>query len=164
MQKHNEGVLKVDITELSTIEAEDHVAFQLEPGGQSFSIEGDDAAIDRALTRLTAPRADIAALLRKRDGSPDPIVKRVIATNVLTKEVYRSNYRHWYSGMSRYYWPTAQEEEAMFNSIEEGWQVIFDFAMSVTCRLPDGRLVAVDRKGKIVAPSPYSPAMMQKVE
>jgi hypothetical protein len=34
--------------------------------------------------------------------------------------------------------------------------------MSVTCRLPDGRLVAVDRRGKIGAPSIYAPARQQQ--
>jgi hypothetical protein len=110
----------MELDQLSAVETEEKVTFKLESGGQSFSIEGDDAAIDRALARLTGPRADIAALLRERDGSPEPIVKRVIATNVLSKEVYRANYRHWYSRMSKYYWPSEREENAMWDAIEEG--------------------------------------------
>ena len=34
--------------------------------------------------------------MRQRDGSPEPIVKRVLALNVPSKEVQRENYRQWY--------------------------------------------------------------------
>ena len=144
----------MDIAQLTEVETKEGIRFRLEPGG-SLSVEGEDAAIDRVLAQID--RHEVAKLVRQRDGSPEPIVKRVLALNVLSKEAYRENYRSWYRRMSEYYQPSEAEEEKMFSVIEEGWEVLFDFAHSVTCRKPDGVLVAVDRKGRISPPSPYTP-------
>jgi hypothetical protein len=152
-------IATMTIEELNKIESHEKVKFALEPGGL-FTVEGEDAAVDRALGQID--RNEIVALLRERDGSLEPIVKRIIPLNVLSKAAYRENYKRWYSAQSGYYHPTEAEEDRMFAAIEEGWEVLFDFAHSVTCRLPDGRLVAVNRKGKIDPPSPYSPHLAVK--
>jgi hypothetical protein len=145
----------MDIAELSAIESEEEVIFKLKPGGK-FTIKGTDPAIAKALARITS-RDEVAAALRERDGEVEPIVEREISTNVLSKEAYRENYRGWYKQRSEYFQPSEAEEEKMFSVIEEGWEVLPDFAHSVTCRKPHGVLVAVDRKGRITPPSPYTP-------
>lgn len=144
----------MNLTELTELLTKENVKCALESGGL-MSIEGEDAAVDRVLAQID--RHEIAKLVRQRDGSPEPIVKRVLALNVLSKNAYRENYRSWYKQRSEYYQPSEAEEENMFSVIEEGWEVLFDFAHSVTCRLPNGVLVAVDRRGRITPPSPYSP-------
>jgi hypothetical protein len=144
----------MDIATLTEVETKENIKFSLEPGG-GLSVEGEEAAIDRALAQID--RHEVAQLLRRRDGSPEPIVKRVLALNVLSKAAYRQNYRTWYMGQSQYHQPSEAEEEKMFSVIEEGWEVLFDFAHSVTCRKPNGVLVSVDRRGRISAPSPYTP-------
>jgi hypothetical protein len=148
----------MNIAELAQIETDAGITFKLEPGG-GLSVEGEDAAIDRVLAQID--RHEVARLVRQRDGSPEPIVKRVLALNVLSKAAYRENYRSWYKARSEYYQPSEAEEEKMFSAIEEGWEVLFDFAHSVTVRKPNGLLVQVDRKGRISPPSPYSPHLMK---
>lgn len=144
----------MDIEQLAEVETKEGIKFALKPGG-ALSVEGKDAAINRVLAQID--RHEVAKLVRERDGSPEPIVKRVLALNVYSKATYRANYRLWYSAQSSYYQPTEAEEEKMFSVIEEGWEVLFDFAHSVTCRKPNGVLVAVDRRGRITPPSPYTP-------
>lgn len=144
----------MDIATLTEVETKEGIKFALEPGG-GLSVEGEDAAIDRALAQID--RHEVAQLLRRRDGSPEPIIRRVISLNVLSKETYRKNYISWFSGRSEYYKPSEAELDQMFGAIEEGWEVLFDFAHSVTCRKPNGVLVAVDRRGRITPPSPYTP-------
>ena len=83
----------MDIAQLAEVETKEGIKFALEPGG-ALSVEGEDAAIDRVLAQID--RNEVAKLVRQRDGSPEPIVKRVLALNVPTKEVYRENYITWF--------------------------------------------------------------------
>jgi hypothetical protein len=152
--KREKGDPKVDIAQLAEVETKEGVKFALEPGG-GLSVEGEDAAIERVLAHVD--RNEVAKLVRERDGSPEPIVKRVLALNVLSKATYRANYITWYSGKSDYYKPSEAELDKMFSMIEEGDEVCFDFAHSVTVRKPNGLLVAVDRRGRVSPPSPYTP-------
>ena len=149
----------MDLEQLTEVETKEGIKFALEPGGR-LSVEGEDAAVDRALAQID--RSEIVALLRERDGSPEPIVKRIIPLNVLNKATYRENYIKWYSGMSEYYRPSEAELDKMFSAIEEGDEVLFDFAHSVTVRKPNGLLVAVDRRGRINPPSPYTPHAVKR--
>jgi hypothetical protein len=49
----------------------------------------------------------------------------------------------------------------MFGACEEGDEIIFDFAHSFTVRKLDGRLLQIDRRGRVAPPSAYSPAVRQ---
>ena len=149
----------MDIAELSAIESELEVVFKLRPGGK-FTIKGTDPAIAKALARITS-RDEVAAALRERDGDPEPIVEREIATGVPSLEVQKENYITWYQQRSTYYHPTEKELELMFSKVEPGDEVLPDFAHSFTVRKPNGLLVQVDRKGRISPPSPYTPHLVK---
>ena len=49
----------------------------------------------------------------------------------------------------------------MMAAVVEGDLIIPDFALSFSVVKPNGRVVAVNRRGEVVAPSPYSPALAQ---
>src|ERR1700730_14163362 len=116
----------MDIAELSAIETEEEVVFKLKPGGK-FTIKGTDPAIARALARITS-RDEVAALLRERDGDPEPVVEREIAWNVPSLATQKKRYIEWYSARPTYYHPTAAELDTMFSALKEGDQILFDFA------------------------------------
>jgi hypothetical protein len=143
----------MDIEELTAIEIEEEVVFKLKPGGK-IGVKGEGPAIDRALARID--RAEVAALLRERDGSPEEIVEREIALNVPSKAAQRDNYVMWFGAKSDYYKPS-EADDVMFSKGDEGDEILPDFAHSFTCRKPDGRLIQIDRKGRITPPSPYTP-------
>jgi hypothetical protein len=148
------------IEKLNTIQAEESVEFRLKPG-ERFIVVGTDSAITKALARLTGPRDEIAKLLRERDGDVEPVVERVIATNVPSLAIQRANYTHWLLSKSGYYRPTPEQMDKMFSVLEEGDEVLPDFAHSFTIRRQDGLLLQVDRRGRISEPSIYSPALKQ---
>jgi hypothetical protein len=50
----------------------------------------------------------------------------------------------------------------MMAAVEPGDLIIPDFALSFSVVKPSGRVVAVNRRGEVVAPSPYSPALAQQ--
>ena len=144
----------MDLEELTQVETKEGIKFTLVPGG-GLSVEGEDAAIDRVLAQID--RHEVAKLVRQRDGSPEPIVKRVLALDVPSRQVQRENYVAWYKARSQYYWPSESELDVMFSKVEENDLVLPDFAHSFSVRKPNGLLVQVDRKGRISPPSPYTP-------
>jgi hypothetical protein len=52
----------------------------------------------------------------------------------------------------------------MIAACEEGDELLFDFAHSFTVRKPDGRLISINRRGKVERPSVYSPHLPKPIE
>ena len=154
----------MDINELQQIETEEGVVFSLN-SERKVEATGRAESIDRALKRI-GDREELVGLLRQRQGLPEvdeePIVTRTIPVGVPPVEITKRNYKTWYEKRPKYFWPKPEEFERMFAAVEEGDEVIFDFAHSFTVRKPNGLLVQVDRKGRVSAPSPYSPAIQGK--
>jgi hypothetical protein len=148
------------ITGLSQIETEETVKFKLLAGGR-FVIRGKPTAQEKALARIADCRDEIPALLEERDGDTEAITERVIATNIPSLAIQRELYVAWFSGRSEYYKPTLRELDLMMAAVEEGDLIIPDFALSFSVLKPNGRVVAVNRRGEVIAPSPYSPALAQ---
>jgi hypothetical protein len=154
----------MDIQEIEKIETEEGVKFSLNDATGRIVTSGSEAAVDRALVRIALFRDELGEALRLRQGLPKPaerIVTREVSTNVPSKEVLRANYVRWFSAQPKYYWPTEQELDLMFAQVNEGDEVIPDFAHSFCVRRPNGLLVSVDRKGRVSQPSPYSPAVQK---
>ncbi len=151
----------MDMAELQMIEAEEAVAFSLKGNGK-IAVKGKNAAVDRALERIAGHRDEVAVLLRERGTVEEEDVVREIASTVPSLAVQRQNYIAWFSARSTYYHPSAAQLDAMFAACNEGDEIIFDFALSFTVRKPDGRLLQIDRRGRVVPPSPYSPAVADK--
>lgn len=147
----------MDIAELQVIETEEGVAFSLRDNGK-IRVKGKNSAVDRALERIAGHRDEVAALLRERGSVEDEDVVREIASSVPSLAVQRQNYIAWFSMRSTYYHPTAAQLDIMFAACEEGDEIIPDFALSFTVRKPDGRLLQIDRRGRVTPPSAYSPA------
>lgn len=150
----------MDRVEIEKIETEEGVAFSLTEAGR-IAAKGPAPAVDRALARILIDRGEVAALLRERQGLPDPaaaIVTREVSPNVPSLAIQRANYITWTLRKSTYYQPTEQELDTMFSVLEEGDEILPDFARSFSVRKPDGRIISVDRKGRIGQPSPYGPA------
>jgi hypothetical protein len=149
------------IEELQGIEAEG-VKLSLSEATGRIVTAGPEAAVDRALMRIAPFRDELAEVLRERQGLPAPgqkIVVREVSPNVPSKAVYRENYRTFFTARGVYFTPTEEEIDRMFAAVDEGDEIIFDFAHSFTVRKPNGLLVAVDRKGRVTPPSPYTPAL-----
>lgn len=154
----------MDIVELEQIEKDQGVSFSLSDVGR-IAAKGLVAAVDRALARIVPFRAEVAALLRERQGVPDPdsvIISREISPDVPPLAAQRAKYLSWLSSKPEYFQPSAEELDRMFSVLEEGDEILPDFAHSFTVRKPDGRLISVDRKGRCGEPSQYSPAMKLK--
>lgn len=150
------------IEDLSAIETEEGVKFKLLAGGKGFTIKGKPRAQDKALARIADCRDEIPALLEERDGDGEEITERVIATDVPSLEIQRENYVAWFSGRGEYYKPTPEQLDLMIAAVEPGDLIVPDFALSFSVVKPNGRVVAVNRRGEIVAPSPYTPALAQQ--
>jgi hypothetical protein len=151
----------VTIEELQQIESEEAVAFSLSETGR-IAAKGPEAAVDRALVRIASFRDEVAALLRKRQGLPEPgeaIVVREVSSSVPSLEVQKENYRRWFTVRGSYYTPSEEQLSRMWSALEADDEVIFDFAHSITVRKRNGLLIAINRKGEITQPSPYSPAV-----
>jgi hypothetical protein len=148
------------VTDLNQIETEEAVKFRLLPN-RRFLIKGKPSAADRALARI-ANRDEIPTLLIERDGDGEVVTERIIPTGVPTLAVQRERYVAWFIGRSEYYKPTAAQLDLMMAAVQEGDLLVFDFALSFTVIKPNGRVVAVNRRGEICEPSPYSPAMTQQ--
>jgi hypothetical protein len=156
-QKGGQGMTVADLNQIETDEA---VKFKLLPD-RRFVIKGKPSASDRALARIADCRNEIPDLLIERDGDGEVVTERIIPTGVPSLEIQRERYIAWYSGRSGYYQPSPEQLDRMMAACEEGDLLIFDFALSFTVIKPNGRIVGVNRKGEIVPPSPYSPAMQQ---
>jgi hypothetical protein len=154
----------VENNELQQIEAENGVVFSLN-GERKVEATGTAEAIDRALQQIS-DRGELVVLLRQRQGLPEideePVVTRMIPVGVPSVEVQRQNYVRWFTAQPKYFQPKPEELDLMFAAVEEGDELVFDFAQSFTVRKPNGLLISVDRKGRIGKPSPYSPALKGK--
>ena len=84
-------------------------------------------------------------------------MRELPATSIPTLAVQRINYIGWFRHKPQIYWRTEPELDLMFAQCEEGDEVLPDFAFSFTVRKPNGELVAVNSRGQIERPSPYSP-------
>jgi hypothetical protein len=155
----------MEMSELEQIEREERVPFVLNDQ-RRLEMTGTDQAITRALARIGNRRDELVALLRQRQGLPDhdeePIVKRTIPIGVPSVEVQKQNYVTWFMARPKIFQPKPDELDRMFAAVEAGDEVIFDFALSITVRRSSGLIVAIDRKGRIAEPSPYSPAVRGK--
>jgi hypothetical protein len=172
----SKGVMTMDITQteamtiegLEAIEADCPVTAAYKPPTKSIGAKGTDAAIDRFFELIEGRQEEVALLLRQRQGLPlideEPIVEREIPipTNVPALAVQEANYYRWTMEHSRYFQPSEEERKKMFSVLQEGDLVLPDFAHSFSVRRPNGLVVQVDRKGRISAPSPYSPAVRGK--
>jgi hypothetical protein len=149
------------IEEIESIEREFEVAFVFKPQTGRIACKGTtDHHVAQALERIAPHREQVNALLRKRQGIADAVVEREIGgSGVPTLAVYRENYRPWCEAHGAYYIKTEQELDKMFAACEEGDEIIFDFARSFTIRKRSGLLVSVDCRGRVGAPSQYSPAI-----
>jgi hypothetical protein len=137
---------------LEELEAGYAVKLSLNASGE-IDAEGDDDAIEKVLARTEGHRAEVKALLRERQGPV--IVKRELPPDVPSLAEHRVEYENWLCSKGKYYQPTRDEMDTMFSVLEEGDQVLPDFAHSFTVRRKNGKLIQVDRRGRISAPSPY---------
>src|ERR1700689_1912341 len=152
----------MDIAEIEGIEAELGVKFSLNDASGRIVAAGPEAAVDRALARITLFRDEVGEALRERQGLPksgEKIVTREVSISVPALDVQRANYIRWFSAKGVYFTPTPQQLDAMFAACSEGDEILPDFAHSFTVRKPNGLLVSVNRKGRVSQPSPYSPAL-----
>jgi hypothetical protein len=149
---------------LAEIEKTHSVALTFDYDLNEIVADGLEPDVQAALAKLQ-PRVAFAEAIKQRQ--PPPKIKRVkvrLSAETFTKEVEKQKYVRWLTFKSGYYQPTETQLEKMFSVVEEGWEVLPDFAHSFTCRLPDGRLVQVDRRGRVTEPSPYSPHLPKVIE
>jgi hypothetical protein len=151
----------MNVADLNQIETDESVKFKLLPD-RRFLIKGKPSAQDRALARIADRRNEIPDLLIERDGDGEVVTERIIPTGVPSLAIQRELYIAWFSGRSGYYRPTLEQVEKMMAACQEGDLLVFDFALSFTVIKPNGRVIAVNRRGEICEPSPYSPAMAQQ--
>jgi hypothetical protein len=151
----------MDIEQLKEIESAEAVEFSLKPDSK-IAIKGTDSAVDRVLARID--RDEVAALLAEHRPLIEPVVERVISTRVPALAIQRQNYISWFMAKSGYYQPTEDQLDRMFSVLQEGDEVLPDFAHSFSVRRPNGSIIQVDRKGRISQPSPYSPAVTKRQE
>jgi hypothetical protein len=149
----------MDIAGLEALAAEKNASFIMRPDGETFIIKAKPDVVKEILAAID--RDEVLALLRTRDGFTDEI-EHVVAPKVKSLAQYLEEYRLWYSQRSEYYAPSPEQEAKMWSVLEEGDRVFFDYALSITVkRIRDGRLVAIDRRGRELPVSPYSPAVAQ---
>lgn len=148
------------IEQLATFEAEKQVVFVLRPDGESFVVKGKKPTVDEVLALIN--RDEVLDLLRQREGFGQQEIERIVAPKVMSLAEQKQAYIQWTQGRSEYYQPTPEALERMWGALEEGDRVFFDYALSITVRrIRDGRLVAIDRRGRENPGSPYSPALAQ---
>ena len=124
--------------------------------------KGKPSAQDRALARIADCRDKIPALLEERDGDIEEVVERIIATSVPDLSIQRANYVRWFQARPMYYHPRPEQLDIMMAAVEPGDLIVPDFALSFSVIKPNGKVIAVDRRGRISEPSPYSPALAQQ--
>jgi len=132
---------------------------------KSVTAKGKSSAVDRAFERIRGHRDEVAALLRARQGEPEEAeVTREIPCDVPGLATQKENYRRWFMQRSNYYHPSEEQLNTMWDALEPDDLVHFDFAHSITVQKPNGLFIAIDRKGRIIEPSPYSPALKRARE
>ncbi len=154
--------MTLELQDIETIEAEERVEFIFRRENDAISVRGVEGAVERALARIADHRDSVARILRQRQGLPEPdegIVERAIPVDVPSLDSQREAYERWLSAKPRYYQPTRAEIDTMWEALQDGDRIFFDFARSVTVVRSSGEIVAIDRKGRVAAPSPYSPAV-----
>jgi|GEM_PF-5256719 len=150
----------MNIDELEALAAEKKVKFIMRPDGETFVIKAKPDVVKEILAQID--RDEVLALLRARDGFTDEI-EHVVAPKVKSLAQYLEEYNLWTSQRSEYYQPSEEQKAKMWSVLEEGDRVYFDFALTITVkRIRDGRLVAIDRRGRENPVSPYSPALAQQ--
>lgn len=150
----------MDITELETLAAEKNASFKMRPDGESFVVKAKPDVVKEILAVID--RDEVLAVLRARDGFTDEI-EHIVAPKVKSLAQYLEEYRLWFAARSTYYRPTEEQLAKMWSALEEGDRVYFDYALTITVRrIRDGKLVAIDRRGRETPVSPYSPALQQQ--
>jgi len=153
----------MSIEQLDQTAAELGVVFTYDPKVGQITIEGKRSAVAQAHSRIANCRAEVAALLRKQMGLPDPdeeIVRLAVPSrSVPDPETQRRNYMTWAIARGAYYTPTEEESRLIFAALGPGDEAVPDFAKTVTIRRANGLLEAIDRKGRIVGVPPYSPLL-----
>jgi hypothetical protein len=128
--------------------------------------EGKKSAVAEAHKRTAQRREEVAALLRRQHGLPDPvepadeIVRVMVAPSAVTLLDHQfSNYVGWTHRQGPYYEKTEAQLQAMRNSpyIEEGDELLPDFAKTLSIRKASGLLIAIDEKGALVNVPEFSP-------
>lgn len=147
--------MAMNIKDIEAIETELAITFRFKVETGTIVASGKRAAVAEGLERIREDRDAVADLLRQRQGVEELEVEVEVGARVPSLEIQRANYISWFSSRPRYYQPTEQELDTMFAAVEEGDEILPDFAHSFTVRKPDGRLVSVDRRGRVGEPSPY---------
>lgn len=151
----------MEIEKLSELEIEKSVAFVLRPDGESFVVKGKKAVVKEVLELIEGQSNDILALLQQREGWGDEMVAQVVKPKVRPLREQQDQYRMWFAGRSEYYHPSEEQIQKMWSVLEEGDQTYPDYALTISVRKADGRIIAVDRRGRELPVSPYSPALAQ---
>jgi hypothetical protein len=149
---------------LAEIEKTHNVSFEFDHESSEIIADGLEPDVQAALPHLQ-PRAEFTAAMKARQ--PAPAKKRVkvrLSATLPDKEVEWQKYLRWLTFKGGYYQPTEAQAAVMKAAVGDNWEILPDFAHSFTCRLPDGRLVQVDRKGRVTEPSPYSPHLPKGIE
>lgn len=145
----------MNIQEIESIETELDISFRYKVESGTIVATGKRTAVAEGLERIRDCRNEVADSLRERQGVVEEAVEIEVGARVPTLEVQRENYIRWFESKPKYYQPCEEELDAMFAALSEGDEVLPDFARSFTVRKPDGRLISVDRRGRVGAPSPY---------
>ena len=149
---------------LAAIEKQHDVSFVFDYESNEIEAEGLEPDVQAALKELQ-PRHEFAEAIKARQ--PPPKVKRVrvrLRPEVAPKKYQREKYIGWFLNQPKYYQPSEIELERMMSAVQEGDEILPDFAHSFSVRKPDGRLVSVNRKGQVVVPSLYSPHLPKEAE
>lgn len=149
----------MNIEQLAAIEAEKSVTFVLRPDGESFAVKGRKPVVKEVLDLIEGQGDDILAVLRQREGWGEEVVEQVVKPKVRPLSVQQDEYRAWFAQRSEYYWPSEEQIQKMWSTLQEGDQTFPDYALTISVRKVDGRIIAVDRKGRELPVSPYSPAL-----
>jgi hypothetical protein len=150
----------MDIAELDQIAAEKHAKFIMRVDGETFVIKAKPDVVKEILALID--RDEVLALLRARDGFTDEI-EHIVAPKVKSLAQYSEEYDLWCAQRSEYYKPKPEQKAKMWSVLEEGDRLYFDYALTITVRrIRDGRLVAIDRRGRETPVSPYSSALQQQ--
>lgn len=153
----------MDNEQLNNIKNKFGVVLHYVANSGQIAIEGKRSAVALAHAHIAHCRDEVAAALRREMGLPDPddeiVTLTVPARSVPSLAVQWANYLTWCEARGRYHTPTPEQLDAMKRSpeIQEGDELLPDFAHSVTVRKADGLLIAVNRKGIRCDVPTYSP-------
>jgi hypothetical protein len=149
----------MEIDKLSELEIEKSVSFVLRPDGESFAVKGKKAVVKEVLELIEGQGDSILAALREREGWGEEVVEQVVKPKVRPLSVQQDEYRAWFAQRSEYYWPSEEQIQKIWSTLQEGDQTFPDYALTISVRKIDGRIIAVDRRGRELPVSPYSPAL-----